>query len=194
MRVRNETEAPIGAGASGGAARQPNSAPTPDRLAAAVAALLILRKKSVVADGVEVSETLRELTAALKLKYEAVADAVYNALAKYRVYKDESSELYIFVDGYDITRDVDRYMIWLIYFYEADAAIDEYLVKKLSTEDERWSAAFEALRLAGEAEFEIKERLIDDERMEYRITAPTGETFIIMKYVGKVIDYSFEEP
>mgnify|MGYP001626398117 CR=1 FL=1 len=178
----------------------------------------MLRERSVVIGGYYVNEALRDLFKVYKIDEkidEAVKgidsdyirnatkarlkreihEYVLDALSKYRVYTAEEtdSDVYVFVD-YDITRDVNSEILYLIYFYEAEAVIEEYLHKKLNTNDEDWSVAREALKLAEAAEFNIDEHAVDSNKIQYKITAPTGEEFTVWTAVeGSKTYYSFDE-
>ncbi|MGC9050624.1 hypothetical protein [Pyrobaculum sp.] len=191
-----------------------------EKLARQVAALVVLREKSVIVGDYYVNEALWGLLEkvykidekieravegidsgfirdAVKARLEReIYEHVLDALSKYRVYTDEETngDVYVFAD-YDITRDVNNEILYLIYFYEAEAVIEEYLRKKLSTRGEEWSAAREALKLARAAGFKIDEHVVDNTKIQYKIAAPTNEEFTIWMVIeGSKAYYSFDEP
>ncbi len=164
-----------------------------ERLAKQAAALAILRGRSVVIDGYEIKESLRDLLKALRVDEDAVDyEDVAEALDRYRIHTGEESDSDVFiVANYDVRCIADSDFMKLL--IEVDygtfkEAVERYLREKLSSCTRAWSTAKEALQRAEDAGFEVRvtHRYITSiytGYIEYTVKAPTGEEFKIYENV-----------
>jgi hypothetical protein len=180
-------------GASGGAAWQQNSAPNVDieKLARQALVVAMMRERSNVVRSTELELAVVQTAYAIYNADDVDVDLVLKQLEKYAI---KRPGIYVVVpdDAVDVIKKLDEEFIEAmsaVLFFADEICetkdhwnilartVEKYVTDKITDEyDREWSAAKELLTRAADAGFNIEVKQHADGQIEYRITAPTGDS------------------